>query len=162
MAYMEIERKFLVKDFEEIWRPNEAPDSEAGSIICQGYLVEHANRSLRVRLTREGATLTLKGPREGALRIEYEDPISVTLGEQLLLMAEPNVVSKMRYPVVAENRLWSIDKFLDLNSGLIIAETELNSPTEQVDIPPWCGTEITDDGRFYNEHLARNPYSNWE
>ena len=117
--------------------------------------------SLRVRLTRDSASLTLKGPREGALRIEYEEAISVELGEQLLHMAEPNVVSKIRFPLVAEERLWAIDKFLDRNGGLTIAEVELTSLTEEVIIPTWCDVEVTTDDRYYNEYLARNPYDTW-
>ena len=123
--------------------------------------MEHARRSLRVRLTRDSATLALKGPREGALRIEYEEPISVELAEQLLYLAEPNVVSKIRFPVVAEDRLWAVDKFLDRNDGLTIAEVELTSLTEEIIVPSWCDMEVTTDERYYNEYLARHPYSAW-
>ena len=158
---LEIERKFLVTDFSSIWGSHGVPDVEAGTVISQGYLVEHAARSLRVRLTRDSASLALKGPREGALRIEYEEPISLGLGEQLLYMAEPNVVSKIRYPVVAEDRLWAIDKFLDRNRGLTIAEVELTSLTEEVVVPSWCDMEVTTDERYYNEYLARSPYMTW-
>lgn len=161
MTNLEIERKFLVRDFESIWAPDGTPDADSGTVISQGYIVQHALRSLRVRLTHDSASLALKGPREGALRIEYEDLISVELGEQLLDMAEPNVVSKIRFPLVAEERLWAIDKFLDRNSGLTIAEVELTSLTEKVIIPSWCDIEVTTDERYYNEYLARNPYDTW-
>lgn len=161
MSNLEIERKFLVPDFESIWGSRGAPSTDAGTVITQGYLVERAPRSLRVRLTRDSASLALKGPREGALRIEYEEPISMELGDQLLYMAEPNVVSKVRFPLVAEDRLWAIDKFLDRNSGLVIAEVELTSLTEEVIIPSWCDMEVTTDERYYNEYLARKPYDAW-
>ena len=158
---LEIERKFLVTDFESVWGSHGVPDADGGTVMSQGYLVEHALRSLRVRLTRDSASLALKGPREGALRIEYEEPISLELGEQLLHLAEPNVVSKIRFPLVAEGRLWVIDNFLDHNSGLTIAEVELTSLTEHVVVPSWCSTEVTTDERYYNEYLARNPYVTW-
>lgn len=161
MRHVEIERKFLVENFQKIWNPNESPGLDSGVQISQGYLFVHESRSLRVRLTQEDATIALKGPREGAIRIEYEDSISFALGEQLLRIAEPNVVSKIRYPLVAEDHLWSIDKFLDSNSGLTIAEVELTSPAEQIVIPSWCGAEITNNEHYYNEYLARNPYDTW-
>ena len=161
MQYAEIERKFLVKDFEEVWKPNDTPAADSGSQICQGYLIHNNDRSLRIRMLPDSATLTLKGPREGAIRVEYEDSISLVLGEQLLRLSEPNVVSKIRYPLVAEERLWSIDRFLDRNSGLIIAEVELTSPAEQIAIPSWCDVEVTADERYYNEYLAKHPYDTW-
>lgn len=161
MTNLEIERKFLVTDLASIWGSHGAPGVDAGTVISQGYLAEDALRSLRVRLTRDSASLALKGPREGALRIEYEEPISMELGEQLLHIAEPHVVSKIRYPLVAEERLWAIDKFVDRNNGLIIAEVELNSLAEEVTIPWWCDREVTTDERYYNEYLARNPYDTW-
>ena len=161
MSNLEIERKFLVTGFESIWGSHGVPSADAGTLITQGYLVEHTRRSLRVRLTRDSASLALKGPRNGALRIEYEEPISLELAEQLLYLAEPNVVSKIRFPLVAEDRLWAIDKFLDRNSGLTIAEVELTAPADQVIVPRWCGSEVTHDERYYNEFLARNPYDTW-
>ena len=162
VSNLEIERKFLVTDFESVWGSHGVPSTDAGTVITQGYIVEHTHRSLRVRLTRDSASIALKGPREGALRIEFEEPISIELGEQLLYLAEPNVVSKIRFPVVAENRLWVIDKFLDRNSGLTIAEVEVTAPTDQVTVPRWCGTEVTQDERYYNEFLARHPYDTWQ
>ena len=161
MSNLEIERKFLVTNLDSVWGSHGVPSADAGTVITQGYIVEHPLRSLRVRLTRDSASLALKGPREGALRIEYEEPISVELGEQLLYLAEPNVVSKIRFPLVAEDRLWVIDKFLDRNSGLTIAEVELTALTEEIIVPSWCDIEVTTDERYYNEYLARNPYDAW-
>ena len=130
-------------------------------MITQGYLISKRHRSLRVRITRDAASLTLKGPREGAVRIEYEDPISLELGEQLLRLAEPAVVSKIRYPLVAQNRIWAVDRFLDQNRGLVIAEVEIESPAARFEIPTWCGAEVTEDERYYNEYLAHTPFANW-
>ena len=161
MAHAEIERKFVVPDFARIWAGDTEPDAGSGTSIVQGYLIEKQHRSLRVRLTRDDAMLTLKGPRHVATRIEIEEPISLDLAQQLLAIAEPNVVTKIRYPLVSADRLWVIDRFQDRNDGLVIAEAELASPMEQLTVPSWCGHEVTDDERFYNEYLARHPYTTW-
>lgn len=161
MAHAEIERKFVVPDFARIWAGDTEPGASSGTPIAQGYLIEKPHRSLRVRLTRDGATLTLKGPRHEATRIEIEESISVGLAAQLLSVAEPNVVTKIRYPLVSEDRLWVVDRFQDRNEGLVIAEAELASPGERLAVPSWCGPEVTEDERYYNESLARHPFSAW-
>ena len=161
MASVEIERKFLVPSLENIWSDGQVPDADAATVISQGYLVDKQHRSLRIRLTPDAATLTLKGPREGAVRIEFEESLSTEFGEQLLRLAEPAVVSKIRYPLVSEGRLWAIDRFLDQNDGLVIAEVELTSTTEAITVPSWCGPEVTADDRYYNEYLARTPFTTW-
>jgi adenylate cyclase len=45
---------------------------------------------------------------------------------------------------------------------LIIAEVELSSPEEEVALPPWVGTEVTGDPRYYNSNLAVHPFRDWQ
>jgi len=47
------------------------------------------------------------------------------------------------------------------NAGLVMAEVELASEDEPFDRPDWAGTEVTDDKRYYNVNLARNPFRRW-
>jgi len=59
---------------------------------------------------------------------------------------------------------WEIDIFHGSNEGLIIVEIEL--PCEEYDLgdlsaKQWLGKEVTDDERYYNAYLAKNPYQNW-
>lgn len=153
--YTEIERKFLVIDTQVV-------DGHAGSSIAQGYLHSDENASARVRLTDSPAAyLAFKGPRVGAARLELEDEISLGLGERLLWLCEPAIVTKIRYPLIHENHIWQVDVFQDANAGLIVAEIELSRPDEPFSLPRWCGREVTDDPRYYNEYLAVHPFCTW-
>lgn len=129
--------------------------------MIQGFLFSARGRSLRIRLTLDQAILTLKGPREHSVRIEYEAEVDFEFGQHLIALCEPNTVSKIRYPLVSNSHLWSIDVFLDRNEGLVVAEVELEHPSSELTVPSWCGEEVTSDERYYNEYLAVNPYSEW-
>ncbi|MGH8546541.1 MAG: CYTH domain-containing protein [Gammaproteobacteria bacterium] len=155
MAFREIERKFLVTDTSVI------ADS-AGTSMVQAYLISTAERSLRVRMTDEGSFLTFKGPRAGAARVEIECEVPTEMAEQLLHICEPAVVSKIRYPVFANGWVWAVDVFQDDNEGLVLAEVELPRENSAVTKPHWCGLEVTEDERYYNEFLARTPYRTWK
>jgi adenylate cyclase len=152
---LEIERKYLVQDL-----PVE--DDMPGTSMTQGYLPSREGLSARVRLTPDGCYLTVKGARAGAVRVEHECEIPEEIAELLLVFCDDRIVSKMRYPMLANGRLWVIDVFQDRNDGLILAELELSSPDEPFTLPGWCGAEVTEDERYYNEFLASNPYSEWE
>ena len=61
---LEIERKFLVTGDE--WRKAD------GTVLRQGYLSTHPERTVRVRIEGDRATLAVKGITCGATRSEYE------------------------------------------------------------------------------------------
>jgi adenylate cyclase len=42
-----------------------------------------------------------------------------------------------------------------------MAEIELNSETEPFEKPIWLGMEVTNDKRYYNSYLSKNPYKKW-
>lgn len=85
MENVEIERKFLVVDYRIIDDTSSSMGESLGTPIVQGYLDgSTSDRSVRVRVTADQATLTLKGPREGAIRIEYETGLPLEFGLQLL------------------------------------------------------------------------------
>ena len=56
---------------------------------------------------------------------------------------------------------WEVDVFIMENSGLVIAEIELESEDETFAIPPWIGEEVTGDPRYYNANLINDPYLSW-
>jgi len=160
---LEIERKFLVTDLRPLDSTfRDLEDGTPGTSMIQGYLpVRESGRSIRVRVMPEQATICFKGPRDGAIRIELESGISVDLGQQLLHLCGDRIVSKMRYPIVEAGGLWVIDVFQDENEGLVLAEIELGSPDEEVIKPSWCGEEVTEDDRYYNQYLAEHPFRSW-
>jgi adenylate cyclase len=152
----EIERKFLVTG--DSWR--DAVESEAR--LMQGYLANNANVTVRVRIKGDKAMLTIKGATLGVTRAEYEYAIPMDDAETMLkeLAAGP-VVDKTRHLVRVDDHVWELDVFHGDNDGLVMAEIELGSEDEAFRLPDWAGQEVSDDSRYYNVNLARNPYKHW-
>jgi len=152
----EIERKFLVVG--NGWRDQAAP----GVTLRQGYLVSERRLSVRVRVAREAALLTVKGVQQGLRRLEYEYPIppaeALEMLEQLRVGA---IVEKTRYLVEHGGRTWEVDEFSGDNAGLVVAEVELEAEDAAVELPAWVGPEVSRDPRYLNANLALRPYRHW-
>ena len=71
------------------------------------------------------------------------------------------VILKTRHYVHHKGILWEVDVFGGENEGLILAEVELESPTQVIDLPDWTTKEVSDDPRYFNALLARFPYKSW-
>ena len=146
---IEIERKFLVTG--DGWRDGIV----AATRIRQGYLTRDAAVTVRVR-RREGraSTVTIKGPRTGASKPEYEWEVSDDDAAGLMALAGDRTVDKTRHEVRWDGRLWEVDVFHGRHEGLVIAELELAAEDEAVALPVWTGAEVTEDAAFYNAALA--------
>jgi len=153
---MEIERKFLVD--REKW---DQVTKEKRSLYRQGYIVSDPEKTIRVRITDTAAFLTIKGLTVGASRPEFEYPIPETDARQLLDIFCDSVVSKTRYFITYDNKLWEVDEFSGLNEGLMIAEIELKSEDEPFLLPDWVGREVTGEKQYSNSNLAKRPYGSW-
>ncbi len=151
---VEIERKFLIK--KNLWKP-----AGKGVEIKQGYLSVDPGRIVRVRIAGENAYMTIKGKPTGFTRPEFEYEIPKTEAEILLKMCLDFPVEKTRYKEKKDEVTWEIDVFSGENSGLIMAEVELTSEEQKVDLPEWVGEEVSYDYRYYNSWLSGNPYSKW-
>jgi len=79
----------------------------------------------------------------------------------MLSLCDGPVVEKNRYVVQHDGLRWEVDEFLGDNKGLIVAEVELDSEDQTIDIPDWVGAEVTDDSRYFNSNLATTPYKLW-
>lgn len=156
---IEIERRFLVND------PSFLAEFKGVSIV-QGYLAkDHGGVSTRIRIAGTQAWLTLKSPRRGPVREEYEYAIPFDDAKTLIERhCGGRVVSKERYVVPFGGVSFEIDVFLGGLSGLVIAEVELGDPDQPLEFPPWLGTEITYDSRYGNRTLAREglPTDHWQ
>jgi CYTH domain-containing protein len=117
---------------------------------------------VRVRVAGERAYLTIKGPRVGLARPEFEYPIPVEDANQLLdgLCPRP-FIEKVRYRIEHQGLVWEVDEFSGENQGLVLAEVELTHEAQSVPLPPWIGEEVSEDPRYYNSNLARRPYTRW-
>ena len=154
---IEIEHKFLLKN--DTWREQVSHSVR----YCQGYLSALPTCSIRVRISDKQAWLNIKSATLGTQRLEYEYEIPVNDANELLSeLCKKPIIEKIRHFVNYENKLWEIDEFLGENLGLYVAEIELNTVTESFKKPAWCGREVSDDKRYYNNNLALAPYSTWQ
>lgn len=154
---IEIERKFLVNS--EVFKTI----AFAKNQIAQGYLCSIPERTVRVRIKGSKGFLTIKGlsNESGLSRFEWEKEIPVDDAKKLLLLCEKGVIDKTRFEIKVGNHIYEVDEFYGENKGLIIAEIELKYENENFEKPTWLGEEVTNDNRYYNSYLSRNPYKNW-
>jgi adenylate cyclase len=150
---MEIERKFLVKNTD--WKTG-IKNSVA---ISQIYLTTpNQAPTVRLRTRGEQAFLTLKYPsvsKHVLARDEYEYEIPLADVKAQLHRAKGNQIQKIRHLVTDEfDQKWEIDEFHCPNKGLILAEIELTSQTQEVNLPNWAGKEVTADDRYSNINMA--------
>lgn len=154
----EIERKFLVKG--DAYKALAFNHSE----IAQGYLVSGGGKSIRVRIRGDKGFITIKGPSNaaGLSRYEFETEIPVTDARDLFHLCEPGLILKTRWLVRGnDGHIFEVDEFAGDNEGLVMAEVELHSENEPVEIPDFIGREVTGDRRFYNSHMRRYPFRLW-
>lgn len=180
----EFERSFVMNQL-----PDEVSHDPHPDVIVQSYLVADHGNALRVRLqgpcptgmlglltsgnpSEEAVleamvghftfcTMTAKGPGNAGTRYEAERELDVEVGTQLV-RAGGNLVAKIRYALWLGEDGWIIDQFLGENSPLLVAEVERGSPVTDLAIPEFCVHEVSEDPRFDNDSLSRNPFSQWE
>ena len=149
---LEIERRFLVKN--NNWKSQ--------VILSQDFSQAFLNLdewTTRVRLIdNDKAYITLKSFINGLVNYEFEYPIPRKDAIELLNLSKYKI-TKTRYKLKTNEKNWVVDSFTGLNSSLTIAEIELNSESEQIKIPTWCGQEITGIKSLNNASLAETPIS---
>lgn len=155
--HQEIERKFLVHgDFKK----NAVDQID----IIQGFLSRVPERTIRIRISGNRASLTIKGigNDKGTTRFEWEKEISITEAKILLPLCEKHFIEKTRYIIPIEKDLFfEVDVFKGTNKGLVIAEIELPDENKTFEKPEWIGKEITGDYRYYNSSLSEKPFREW-
>jgi len=153
----EIEKKYLVESAK--WQQIDKP---TGQLYRQGYLLTDPNKTIRVRQTTDKGFLTIKGLSIGATRPEYEYEIPFEEAKELLDKFSISELTKIRYKILFDNKIWEVDEFLEDNVGLIVAEIELTSEDENFGIPAWIDKEVTGQEKYYNSNLTIEPYKNWK
>lgn len=149
----EIERKFLVKG--NGWMDN----VKKIVVVRQAYLSLH-NPEIRVRLNNDQAVVTVKGAREGMTRFENEMPVPADMAERLIERSALSV-EKIRHIVEHDGNKWEVDVFGGKNNGLVLAEIELKSESQNVKLPKWVDKEVTHIPEYYNASLAIMPVDSW-
>lgn len=151
---IEIERKFLVN-----FMPENLP---RGVYICQGYMLNQPEKVVRIRTMGDKGFLTVKGKTVNALRKEFEYEIPLADARQMQEeFCPPPLVKKTRFTIPYNGFEWVIDRFEGENSGLILAEIELDHEAQPFEKPSWAGKEVTQYPRYFNSNLIARPYSTW-
>lgn len=157
----EIERKFLI-DSNLLERSGQLQMAKRLE-FRQAYLQRGSDQSdgngntVRIRIAGQQAFLTIKGPTTGISRAEFEYNIPLADALQLMSMCNGPAIEKTRYFLQYQNHTWEVDQFHGANTGLWLAEIELDNEAELFASPPWLGKEVTDDVRYHNSALALNP-----
>jgi CYTH domain-containing protein len=164
MVDVEIERKFLVKNFN--------PDDFnviAIQHITQHYImntvpemrVRHltgkSSKNDRVGEARNYYFFTYKS--DGKLcRTEHEFLITEEEFINIVDRFKPDLktISKLRYRVDQDGYVIYIDQYEGSLTGLCIAEIEFVSKEDATEykVPGWLGTEVTFDSRYKNKSLS--------
>ena len=153
---IEIERKFLVSG--EDWR------KQVSSILSmqQGYLSKDSQSSIRIRIVADqDAWITIKSAHSGISRKEFEYAIPVDDASELLELCQGAIIEKKRHIVRVADAVWEVDEFSGANSGLVVAEIELDSEDQAIVKPAWLGEEVTGDRRYLNSQLVSLPFRDW-
>ncbi len=154
---VEIERKFLVSNVQAC-----LDKAIASFSIFQGYLSVDPSRTVRLRIQDNIAFLTVKGASssDGTTRVEWEKQLSLNDANTLLPLCLPGGIQKTRHHVPFNEYLFEVDVFEKELSGLILAEIELESANQKIELPDWIGMEVTGDIHYYNSHLAAHGIPN--
>ena len=155
---LEIERRFLVRS--DTWRISAGPAQP----LRQGYLAASAEGvTVRMRLRgTDQAWLTLKAAADavGLVRHEFEYSIPLADAEALWNLA-PHRLDKVRYVLDCPGGDWVVDCFAGCNAPLVLAEVELSQVDAELEIPEWCGLEVTGQSCWVNAMLALQPLNSW-
>ena len=151
---IEIERRFLVKN--EDWKSKVILTQD----ISQAYLNSSVDEwATRIRIINNNAAyITLKSSLNGLVNNEFEYSIPIKDAIELIKLSKYKII-KTRYQLKINNKTWVVDLFDGSNFSLKIAEIELKSESEEIQLPSWCGKEITGLKLLSNASLAKIPIS---
>ena len=151
---LEIERRFLVEN--EDWKSQTIQSED----FSQAYLNSSVDEwTTRVRIIdKKKSYITLKSSLNESINYEFEYSIPLKDAFELIKLSNYKI-TKTRYQLKIDKKNWVVDLFDGPNSSLTIAEIELNSEFEEIQIPSWCGQEITGIKLLSNASLATTPIS---
>jgi len=152
---IEIERKFLLPE------PPNHDRLGPGTHIRQGYLAEEGSVEVRVRITDDASSVTVKAG-SGLSRTEVDVAISAEQAEALWPHTAGRRIEKTRHRVALDDDkpeyVGEIDIYDGTLDGLCVAEVEFTSEAvaASFDPPDWFGRELTGDPAWSNAALARH------
>jgi CYTH domain-containing protein len=126
-------------------------DAKELSVIAESL----KSPTVRVRQLGEKGLITIKGEKVGLTQPEYEYEIPLKDAQELFQLCEPGRIEKIRYYIPHGNHVIELDVFGGDNDGLIMAEIELVTENDFVEIPSWFGKEVTTDKNYSNAALSK-------
>ena len=153
---MEIERKFLVKNINEL-----DLSKYNHKTITQDYLYIDRFTAIRKRKICENNinkfTYTIKTAKVGISVNEIEREITEAEYNNLPINNNYNTIEKERYIIPYENYKIELDVFTGVYTGLVFAEIEFPSEAEafNLELLNWFGTEISSN--VTNADMAVGP-----
>lgn len=145
---LEIERKFLVRNADWL-----TPDCDVIA-IRQFYLGKRDEFSVRIRVVDgSSAFLTIKTG-TGLSRGEFEYAIPLADAADLEPAKVGFVIEKRRHRLPHGAHTIEIDVFDGALAPLVIAEIELRSEDDTLELPDFIGREVTGDPAYSNARLA--------
>ena len=151
---IEIERRFLVEN--EDWKSQVILSENFSQAYLNSSNDEWATR-VRIIDNKKGY-ITLKSSLNGLINYEFEYSIPRKDALELIQLSKYKII-KTRYQLKINKKIWVVDVFEESNISLKIAEIELNSESEEIQVPSWCGQEITGIKSLSNASLAKAPIS---
>jgi adenylate cyclase len=150
---MEIERKFLLRD--DSWRQS----ADDGVGMRQFYLGRRDDFSVRVRIIDAAqAFLTMKTG-AGLSRGEFEYEIPLADAHDLEPARIGRVIVKRRHRLPLGRHVIEVDVFEGDLAPLVVAEIELESEEDLLDLPAFLGPEVTGDAAYSNARLALSGFA---
>lgn len=160
----EIEKKFLIENIDalmkivkngefvkcDIWQYYISDEVRVRVKICEMNGEQQDDYSITVKLGK------------GFTRNEYEYDIPREEGKLMIfdLQAQKkDFVGKTRYIFEYKGNVFELDVFKYENEGLKLLEVELENEDDKFELPPGVGEEVSDNERFYNDYLAKHPFS---
>ena len=152
---LEIERRFLLKN--DDWKKF----ITKRIFIEQGYLSKSLDDwIIRIRFTGNELKIALKKHIENFTSFEFEYLVPPKDGRAIMANLS-NTIKKDRFFLEIEKKSWIIDRFKENNYPLKIAEIELHTEEEKLNLPSFISKEITGKKNYSNLSLAYKPFSQW-
>jgi len=145
---IEIERKFLVAN--DTWKSA----AIASRQLRDGLIARFDSGNVRICPEQSKAWLTIKGPKTGSTRqeFEYQIPCADADGMPRTLCRGP-IIEKTRHIVPHHDLMWEVDVHEGVLQGLVLAEVELPYEGQELVLPSWIGREVTDNPRYRKSSL---------
>jgi CYTH domain-containing protein len=146
----EIERKFITDGVPDSGRSHDSIS------IRQGYLAAEGDIEVRLRITPDRSSLTVKAG-HGMSRTEVDVVIPRSDAEELWPHTAGRQVRKRRMRLEVPGGVAEVDSYEGPLEGVHTVEVEFGSERDARAFrpPDWFGREITGDPRWSNEALAR-------